>query len=255
MQDQKKFTIKEAILLCFLLLGVRFVIELLLMLFHINAEIIYSMAFLGIVIGIVARSGKGELSRILLFKPVSMHIFLALVVMFLGFEIINSEITNIMAILIPIPDRIFGEDPSNIFMIIICTAIFPAFTEEIFFRGILLKRLSAVYSKRKALIASALLFGMMHLNPWQFVHASISGLFYGWLYLQYGTIWLGMFMHFYNNILASFMVYPVKILPNERSYSMLVLHPLWFDIMGIMIFFIGLGLTIGIAKTQRPKVN
>ncbi|GHV35858.1 hypothetical protein AGMMS49546_00060 [Spirochaetia bacterium] len=249
---KKRFTIKEAFLLCLLLLGLEFIIEFPFYLLNIYSGFIFSIAFLGIVIAIVIKSGKGELSRILAWRTIPIHLFFALIIMFLGFEIINGEITNIMTIILPIPDNFFGGDPDSVMLVIISTAIFPAFTEEIFFRGVLLKRLSAVYPKRKALIASALLFGMMHLNPWQFVHASISGLFLGWLYLRYKTIWLGMFMHCYNNVLASFMSYPVERHTNERSYSAIYLHPLWFDILGAVIFLIGLGLVIGIARITPP---
>jgi membrane protease YdiL (CAAX protease family) len=170
--------------------------------------------------------------------------------MFMGMEILRQEALNLWIILIPIPKNYFGSGGSqNIALIIISSALFPAFTEEIFFRGILLTRLRNNYPEKKAILLSALLFGMMHLNPWQLLGAFLGGLFYGWIYLRFKNIWLCMFMHCYNNILASFMSFPAKILPNQKSYDLLVVHPLWFDILGLFLFLAGMGITAALARS------
>jgi membrane protease YdiL (CAAX protease family) len=129
------------------------------------------------------------------------------------------------------------------------TALFPAFTEEVFFRGILLRRFCGVYSERKAILLSAVLFGLMHLNPWQAMYAFISGLFLGWVYRRFKTIWPCMLLHAYNNILASFIVYPVIVVPNRNSFTTLVHHPLWFVILGAFLFALGLASLIVADKT------
>jgi membrane protease YdiL (CAAX protease family) len=54
--------------------------------------------------------------------------------------------------------------------------------EEFIFRGIILDGLLNRYSAWKAIMFSALLFGIAHLNPWQFVPAFILGIFFGWIY-------------------------------------------------------------------------
>jgi hypothetical protein len=36
-----------------------------------------------------------------------------------------------------------------------------------------------------------------------------------------------MFAHAYNNIMAYFVPFPIRYLPNTRNYTLLVLHPLW----------------------------
>jgi membrane protease YdiL (CAAX protease family) len=104
-------------------------------------------------------------------------------------------------------------------------------------------------------VASALLFGAMHLNPWQALAAFISGLFYGWLYMRYRTIWMCMFFHGYTNVPASFMPFPVKYLENEHTHALLVMHPLWFDILGILLFLGGLGLIMVMSGEQRVMGN
>lgn len=50
--------------------------------------------------------------------------------------------------------------------------------EELIFRGIILKGLLKNYSPLKSILISSLLFGLIHLNPWQFIGASISVVVY-----------------------------------------------------------------------------
>jgi membrane protease YdiL (CAAX protease family) len=247
-----KFSLKDAILLCFLLLGIQTTAGILMLIFRIDLGVLYDIASLVIVILLARRLGKNEMSRILSYKPVSVYVFFSLVVMFMGLKIISAEALNLWTMLIPIPDDFFGSGfPQNIFFIIASYCLFPAFTEEIFFRGILLARLRRNYSERKAIVLSALLFGLMHINPWQLLNAFIGGLFFGWIYLRFKNIWLCMFMHFYNNVLASFISFPVEILPNRNSYNIWVVHPRWLDILGVCLFLSGLGITVMLARAEK----
>ncbi|HUR89928.1 MAG TPA: CPBP family intramembrane glutamic endopeptidase [Ramlibacter sp.] len=54
--------------------------------------------------------------------------------------------------------------------------------EEMLFRGIILRAFLHQYDRRKAILASALIFGAAHLNIYQFVIAFLLGVLLGWLY-------------------------------------------------------------------------
>lgn len=54
--------------------------------------------------------------------------------------------------------------------------------EEMLFRGLILRSFLGQYQRSTAIGASALLFGVAHLNLYQFVVAFAMGLFLGWLY-------------------------------------------------------------------------
>jgi hypothetical protein len=50
------------------------------------------------------------------------------------------------------------------------------------------------------------------------------------------------------------MIIPYTVVPNTKTYAVLVVHPLWFDILGIVLFTLGLILTWGISRTDTaPK--
>lgn len=67
--------------------------------------------------------------------------------------------------------------------------------EEMLCRGIILDGFLKRYSSSKAIIWSAVLFGLMHLNPWQFISAFGLGLYMGWLYNLTGSLLSTMLVH------------------------------------------------------------
>ncbi len=116
-----------------------------------------------------------------------------------------------LANLIPMPDffrEIFMQLFSNAGFFSFLTAVILApVIEEIIFRGIILDGLLKKYSPQKAIIISSLLFGIVHLNPWQFVAAFLIGIFIGWIYYKTGNLSLAIIIHLINNLLGSISIY------------------------------------------------
>ncbi|PKP00009.1 MAG: hypothetical protein CVU13_00395 [Bacteroidetes bacterium HGW-Bacteroidetes-8] len=77
--------------------------------------------------------------------------------------------------------------------------IFAPLLEEIFCRGIILRGLLHHTTPAKAIIWSAVMFGVMHLNPWQAIPAFLLGLLMGWIYWRTRSLWIVIFIHFINN--------------------------------------------------------
>ena len=71
--------------------------------------------------------------------------------------------------------------------------------EELLLRGIILDGLLKIYSPGKAVIWSAVFFGLFHLNPWQFIPALALGLFMGWIYYRTRSLAVTMLIHFIAN--------------------------------------------------------
>jgi len=74
--------------------------------------------------------------------------------------------------------------------------------EELIFRGIILDGFLKRYSPVKAILVSSMLFGVLHLNPWQFIAALIVGIFSGWVYYETKKLTLSILIHLVNNLLA-----------------------------------------------------
>ncbi|WP_234733150.1 CPBP family intramembrane glutamic endopeptidase [Tellurirhabdus bombi] len=75
--------------------------------------------------------------------------------------------------------------------------------EEVLFRGVILDGFLKQYNPAKAIVWSAVLFGIIHLNPAQAVGGFLIGLALGWLYYRTQSLWLCIFLHFVNNALSS----------------------------------------------------
>lgn len=89
--------------------------------------------------------------------------------------------------------------------------------EEIFFRGILLRRLASEISPFYALILVSLVFGLMHGQILWIVYASVLGLVLGMLYLLYGSIYPSMLVHISFNLVSGI---PMLLNPSGWLYRM-----------------------------------
>ena len=91
--------------------------------------------------------------------------------------------------------------------------------EEILLRGIILDGFLKRYSPTKAIVWSAAIFGIMHLNPVQTVGAFILGLALGWLYYRTRSLWPCIFLHFINNSIGSLGLLFEENLDMSRNYT------------------------------------
>lgn len=93
------------------------------------------------------------------------------------------------------------------------TAITPAFIEEILMRGIILDG----YRNKPKFIAALLngfMFGMLHLNSFQFFHTFIAGLIASYIVFATNSIFAGITIHLINNGLPLIINYLYPPDPN-----------------------------------------
>ena len=107
---------------------------------------------------------------------------------------------------IPVPDymqKILLDRGSETGVYSFITIVIAApILEELIFRGIILNGLLKSYSPLKSIIISSLLFGLVHLNPWQFIGVSIIGILTGLVYFKTNKLTLSIIIHMTNNFLA-----------------------------------------------------
>jgi membrane protease YdiL (CAAX protease family) len=66
--------------------------------------------------------------------------------------------------------------------IVLAICVVAPVVEEMLFRGVVLRSFLAQYDRRQAIVGSALLFAVAHLNAYQFLAAGVLGLLLGLLY-------------------------------------------------------------------------
>lgn len=83
---------------------------------------------------------------------------------------------------------------------ILCVSVMAPLLEEWLCRGTILRGLLGNGVRPGwAIAASALIFALIHANPWQAVPAFILGLLFGYVYYRTGSLKLTVLMHFTNN--------------------------------------------------------
>ena len=216
----------------------------------------------GIPIVIGYKKTKRKLNEVFKFNAVSPFLWVTATLLTIGLLIVLSALDNLLSLVLPMPewlDQIFEsmmvEQP--LVISIIHVGVLAAFTEELLFRGLILDGLNRNYSKRKAIIVSALLFGFMHMNPWQFVPAFIAGLFLAWICIETKSIWLCIFIHFLNNTLEIVLSRYGDSIPipgfNSDYSAPVEFEPWWFTLSGSLLLAWGVAmLTREFRKAKAP---
>jgi membrane protease YdiL (CAAX protease family) len=99
---------------------------------------------------------------------------------------------------------VFKEKGYGFFIVVISVAVIPGIFEEIAFRGIIQSTLMKNMKPWAAIIASAAVFGIIHL---QFLNFGIFflGIYLGWLRWRSGSIYPGILAHFGHNFTVVFV--------------------------------------------------
>ena len=96
------------------------------------------------------------------------------------------------------------EEPISL---VIMTVILAPILEEILFRGIIMKgMINNKVAPATAIIVSALIFGVVHFNPWQFAGAFLLGLVLGLVYYKTKSLLMPILLHAFNNLLSALMM-------------------------------------------------
>jgi membrane protease YdiL (CAAX protease family) len=254
--------IKNAILLCLLFLGIQLGLSVILGvfmgIFGIGTEsLVYGIATMVgnliafcVVILIGFRKTKRQFNEVFKFKGVPLSLWCAVIVFMLGFIFISSELDNLLKYLLPPPamfqDVFTSLTVDQLFIVaLLVIGIMPALFEELFFRGLILDGLKDNYSPVKAIVVSSLLFGIIHLNPWQFVSAFIIGLFSAWICIKSKSILPSMYIHLFNNTLYLLVMkfpdsVPIRGFNAFYDAAVVEFQPLWLDISAVAVTLLGL---------------
>lgn len=151
-----------------------------------------------------------------------------------------------------ITSELFGFDFSKPYMLVlsmISTAIVPAFSEELLFRGMIISNLKP-YSKSAAVVISAVAFGLMHQNPMQLLYATAAGVVFGIVYVETESVWCCITLHFVNNFISVIQSYWAYILNQNTADTLLFFFDIFLVVGGLIC---ALALLIGIRKRKADE--
>lgn len=100
--------------------------------------------------------------------------------------------------------RPFGEhiESAPWLSVVLLMAVIPAFCEELAFRGFIFGGLLRNNSPVRAVLVTAVMFGLSHGVLQQSISATVMGILLGWVALRTGSVLPGILIHFGNNALS-----------------------------------------------------
>jgi hypothetical protein len=187
---------------------------------------------------------------------VRLSVLAALVVTVVGLSFLLSELGNMLQSVLPPPawfaaimEDLLGGKKSLWGSILLASIVAPV-TEEPMFRGLILRGFLQRYSVSKAIVVSALLFALFHLNPWQFAAGAATGLLFAWCFVKTRSLVPCLFGHAVNNSLGwVFMALHLEVPGYTGEWAEGIKHqPLWFDALGLLLAAAGI---LWLAKSFR----
>lgn len=119
--------------------------------------------------------------------------------------------SNCVTEILGLPDIMadsFKEMSNNWWSLCVMAVVGPL-AEEVCFRfGIVGSLVSQNRLKPwSAIMVSAMIFGIIHMNPAQMLGATIIGAYFGWLYVKTQSVWPSLLCHIFNNAIAVGMLH------------------------------------------------
>ncbi len=186
--------------------------------------------------------------QVLPLRAIPWRVVLAIAVMVPGMGILLSEIDNLFRRVVPVPDfvaELFKDllhNPAHLWAAAVTMILVAPATEEPLFRGVILRGLLGHCRTGTAIVASSLLFGLAHLNPWQFISATLLGMVFAWWYVRTQSLLPGLIGHALANGLvfcAPYFPFEIRGFNRLSDYQTLELQPVWFDGLGLALVLLG----------------
>lgn len=154
------------------------------------------------------RKSKAPFNKVFPLRFFNPLLLIPLFTFFWGAHQLLDEVNYAIEKIIPAPPW-FWELFTNIFEsdfgwwgAFMKVAIVAPVVEELIFRGLIFQGFRRNYNDITAVIISAILFSLFHLNPWQMPATFALGLLLGWLMIRTNSLILAIFGHSINNLLV-----------------------------------------------------
>ena len=203
---------------------------------------------------------KSDFKKVFSLKLPKFRDLIGSISLWIGSYLIVFVITSIILYYFPqnqdiierLNNALFMKD--NLLLNICLIALMPAICEEIFFRGFILTSFRCnKESYVGAIIASGILFGIMHMDFIRIIPTSILGMTFAYAVCKTNSIFVSMFMHFLNNGFAVVLTHISSNILEDTSQNTTYLsfnQVIIFTILSIIFISIAV-LLFGYKKTEN----
>jgi uncharacterized protein len=210
------------------------------------ARFLANGAFLVGALGAVAyvgfrRSGEPA-DRVFPLRPFSPRFLPALIVLLAGSLLLVAGLNVGLEKVWPKPaslremERHLIGGEGSLTSALLVVAILGPIAEELLFRGVILQGFLRNYGARKAILASAALFALYHLNPWQMPLALVLGVLFGVWRVGTGSLWPSIVGHALTNsvpvMVAARSHHPARSAPDGSAVA-------WIFATALILLWLG----------------
>ena len=212
-------------------------------------SLFWSELFMIVPAVVILARRRYSLSMVLRLRPVSGRVLLLSV--FIGFtlSIIGDELERLTHFILPLPKELESLFSSELLkniltanslpewiLLIATLMVFAGLFEEMLFRGMLQNALEDRMDITRAVISTAIIFSLIHFNPYWVVPIAILGVFLGVLAWKSQSIFPSAIVHAVNNGMALL----AANLPEERTQIFVWnghVHPLILLAAGVGLYY------------------
>lgn len=222
-----------------------------------------SVIICGLILMRGLKRAKASFREICPLVPVRLSLLFPMALTVIGTSILLSETDNLLRTFLPAPTWFFDYLKSlvsaevSLWGSILSLVVVAPLTEELLVRGLILRGFLSHYSTRKAILASAIFFGVLHLNPWQFIGATALGILFAWWFIETRSMLTCFFGHALANALplAAMTLLPFEIPGYTSDLGTTQFQPLWFDLVGVILAAAGIWLLIRQFRKSSDTVS
>ncbi len=147
-------------------------------------------------------------------NPISVQLFLLSLLLAVSIFVISDEIDRIITLIFPMPLEIEIAMKNLVTIdsfregVILFTAavLFAGFAEEMLFRGVIQKSFEHYRDPAHAIVITAVLFALIHFNPWTALQITFLGLVLGFITWKSNSIFPAILLHALNNMFSLIMM-------------------------------------------------
>ncbi len=127
---------------------------------------------------------------------------------------------------------------------IVCVGVIIPIMEEYIFRGVIYKRMRRYVTAKRAIVSSAIFFGIYHGNTVQMIYGALCGLLLAYLYEKFGSIKAPILAHMLMNIVAC-------LLTDVDGFTWMFSNPIRMAVITIGCAALASTVYLGIRKIEE----